>query len=116
VRAQTVTGYTALLDVIRARRAELGVSFEVLDLTAGLTPGHSQKIIGETPVKNFGRVSLECILGALGLVLVVRPDPVGLARVQGRLAGRLLSHPVRRKDRPAAASVAAGESNVVPAI
>jgi hypothetical protein len=107
LRATSVSNYTALLDCIRARKAELDISFEVLDAVSGLQSGYSAKLLAPHPARRLGEVSLACLLGALGLRLIVEPDPVALALVRDRLVQRQVS--VAGEMAVGAAGEAAGE-------
>jgi hypothetical protein len=90
-----VTDYAGLLEVIRRRMRELNITFETLDVVSGVQLGYSSKILGPTPSKCFGPVSLGCVLGALGMKLVAVEDPEQLAKVRDRLTPRSLALPVR---------------------
>jgi hypothetical protein len=103
VHAIDVCSYGDLLNVLRGRKAELGASFETIDVTSGLPAGYSQKLLGKTPVKRLGEISLGALLGCLGLKLVAVEDPVALARVERRLRARQLRHAVVHKRVAAAA-------------
>jgi hypothetical protein len=81
-----------LREVFRRRVAELNISLDTLDEIAGLPTRYSAKVFGLQRSKNFGQMSLEALLGALGLMLVVVEDAEALARVQSRLA------PLQRHD------------------
>jgi len=83
--ARPVASYEALLDVLRRRMAELDLTFDRLDDVAGLTLGHSSKILSPNPTKRLGPMSCWALLGALGLRLVVEEDLAQLARVKSRL-------------------------------
>ena len=72
--------------ILRARFAALGVSLETVDHIAGLPTRYTAKVIGLQPTRRFGQFSLDGLLGAAGVMLVVVPDAEALARVQGRLA------------------------------
>jgi hypothetical protein len=111
LRSIAVTNYTQLLDAIRRRKDELNVSFEILDAVSGLQSGYSAKLLSPRPVKRLGEVSLAALLGALGLRLVVRPDPDALSRVRSRLVPRQASpiHRVRART-PMGATAAARDS------
>jgi hypothetical protein len=85
------TSYAQLLDVLRARKNELNISFETLDALSGLQNGYSAKLIGPSVTRRLGEVSLGCLLGALCLKLTVQPDPVALARIKHRLTPRKAS-------------------------
>lgn len=88
MQATSVSNYTALLDCIRARKAELDISFEVLDAVSGLQSGYSAKLLAPHPARHMGELSLACILGALGLRLICVEDPEALALVRDRLVKR----------------------------
>jgi len=92
----TVKNYDDLLTIVRARVAELGISFETLDAVSGVCSGYSAKLIGATPCKRLGAVSLGAILGTLGIKLLVVEDLEQLARVRSRLVRRV-EHKVRRR-------------------
>jgi hypothetical protein len=79
-----------LRDAFRARVRDLGIAYETVDAIAGLPVGYTGKLLGANPSRNFGAVSFDSLLGALGLKLVAVEDTEALARVQGRLV------PIRR--------------------
>lgn len=64
-----VRGYAELRAALRRRRADLRLTVADLDAISGVQPGYSTKL--ENGIKNFGPQSLECILGALGLEIVL---------------------------------------------
>ena len=79
--------------VMRQRVAELNISLETLDAIAGLPTRYSSKVLGLQPTRRFGQFSLDGLLGALGLMLIVVEDAEALARVQRRLeAAQLQRH------------------------
>ena len=82
--------------ILRTRFAELGVSFETVDHIAGLPTRYTAKVIGLQPTRRFGQFSLDGLLGAAGVMLVVVPDAEALARIQSRLV------PLERVDHSAA--------------
>jgi hypothetical protein len=88
LQATECTSYAELLDVLRRRKDELNISFETLDATAGLQSNYASKILGPHPSRRLGEISLGCILGTLGLKLIVAPDPKALAKVRDRLVPR----------------------------
>lgn len=83
-----VHDFDDLLAVLRARKEALDVSFETLDHIAGVQPGYSAKLLGPTPSRQLGRMSLAAILGALGLQLVAVEDADAMARIGRRLVKR----------------------------
>jgi hypothetical protein len=74
-----------LREVFRRRVAELGVSLDTIDHIAGLPTRYTAKVLGLQPTRGFGQFSLDGLLGALGLMLIVVEDAEALARVQRRL-------------------------------
>jgi hypothetical protein len=84
LRATSVTHYTALLDAICRRKSELNLSYEQLDHCSGVQPGYSAKLLGPTPSKRFGEISLGAILGALAIKIVVTVDKEQEARMVNR--------------------------------
>ncbi len=69
-----VREYSDLIAAIRARMDELELTFDILDHRSGVQVGYSAKILGPTPTKSFGPVSLGCILGALRMKLIAIED------------------------------------------
>jgi hypothetical protein len=80
--------YEELHSLLRERVAELDVSRLTLDDAAGLTEGHSSKLLSPRPIKILGKVSLGSVLGALGCALVVIEDVEALARISPKLVKR----------------------------
>jgi hypothetical protein len=56
-----------LLDVVRGRRDELGLTHETIDSLGGLCDGYFSKLAADPPVRGFGEMSLRAVLGALAL-------------------------------------------------
>ena len=71
--------------ILRARFAALGVSLETVDHIAGLPTRYTAKVIGLQPTRRFGQFSLDGLLGAAGVMLVVVEDAEALDRVRNRL-------------------------------
>jgi hypothetical protein len=67
--------YHELVDAIALRLTELNVQHLLLDAKCGLAAGYTGKLLGSNPTKNYGRLSLDLHLQALGLMLIVAPDP-----------------------------------------
>lgn len=65
-----VTDMASLRAAVVTRRNELGLSQLAVDEIAGIQPGYLAKL--EIGMKNFGPMSLGCVMGALGIELVVR--------------------------------------------
>lgn len=98
-----------LLHTLRNRRDELNISHETIDNIAGLQSGYTSKLLAPTPIKNLGPMSFGALLGALGVALVIVPDPSAIAAVEKRWEKR------KRPQKRAPASIAASIQNEVPA-
>jgi hypothetical protein len=70
---KVVSTIPELLDVIRDRRNQLGLTHEGIDSLAGLPDGYFSKLVCDPPVRGFGEMSLKSVLNALAL---------GIARVE----------------------------------
>lgn len=73
-----------LVEVLRRRKQELQITDQELDRIAGLTSGHSGKLLGAARVKRFGELSLFLMLGALGLRLAVVIDENASRKFSGQ--------------------------------
>jgi hypothetical protein len=89
--------YDQLITAIRARRDELQVTHITIDEVAGLQGGYAGKLLCDPPIKLLGKVSFGCVLGALGLAVVLVQDNDALKKVQDRLVTR--KHRKMRPDR-----------------
>ncbi len=79
------TDYATFIAGLRLAVDELGVTHDVVDDIAGLTRGHTNKMLRPHPGKAIGRQSLGLLLGALGLKLLIAVDPEQRARLARRL-------------------------------
>lgn len=70
-----------LVDALRHRRDELNISHETIDQIAGYQSGYTSKLLAPRPIKNLGPMSFGSLLGALGIAVMVVPDPAACARV-----------------------------------
>jgi hypothetical protein len=73
-----------VLAALRARRDELGITFETLDAIAGWPCRYGAKLLAPEPSKNMGWQSLGLGLGALGTMLIMIEDEEQIRRVQSR--------------------------------
>jgi hypothetical protein len=93
----TVRDYPELHAALRARREELGISFETLAAVSGIPyavklleprpiidEGETRKARGRHHGRAIGLVSFEPLLGGLGLALIVAEDPLATARLRSR--------------------------------
>jgi hypothetical protein len=67
--------YDELIDAIAARVVEINTTHLALDAKTGLASGHSGKLLAVRRTKGYGKLSLDLHLQALGLAIVVIPDP-----------------------------------------
>jgi hypothetical protein len=88
LRSITCSDYSALLEAVRARMAETGITYATLDHIAGTSAGYAQKILGPRPVKTFGPVSMSLILGALALKVTLSVDKEAEERMRPRWVPR----------------------------
>jgi hypothetical protein len=65
--------YPELLQVLDARRRDLGLTMEAFDERSGLTNGYSAKLF--CGMRNFGPMSLPVVLQTLGVELLVAMPP-----------------------------------------
>ncbi|BBF92666.1 helix-turn-helix domain-containing protein [Blastochloris tepida] len=66
-----VSDYRALVQCLRDRKDDLGISLLELDERSGLQVGYSGKLLGAGMVRTLGPLSMGLMLGALGLELMV---------------------------------------------
>ena len=80
--------YAGMLDVVRARVAELNVNGERFDEFAGLPKGYLSKLTGVLPIRSIGATSMGPLFGGLGIYCMVLEDPAATARLKSRLVPR----------------------------
>jgi hypothetical protein len=86
-----VTSEAQLVQMLRDRRDQVGITNECLDGSAGWADRYGQKLLGSKPVKGFGAFSLELILRALALKIVrveFTEDPAQVAKLRSRWVKR----------------------------
>jgi hypothetical protein len=74
----------ALREVVRLRNT----TFASVDELGGLPAGYASKVLGPRPIKQLGKMSLECILGAPAVKCMIVTDDEQLARLEGRMHQR----------------------------
>jgi hypothetical protein len=82
-----ISDYGGLLEAFRERAKELEISREGIDQVAGWADGYAGKLLGGAAAKRrkiIGPLSLELLLAALGLKLILVEDPVATARTLAR--------------------------------
>src|SRR5437868_13877845 len=79
-----ISDYGGLLEAFRERAKELEISRQGIDSIAGWADGYAGKLLstGEAAKrrKRIGPLSLELMLGALGLKMILVEDPEATAR------------------------------------
>lgn len=80
--------------LLRALADKRGLSRRVIDELAGLTIGHTERILAEIPEKRIGIDTLFPLLWGLGLRMVIEDCPDNLARISEFVNGRA-DHMVR---------------------
>jgi hypothetical protein len=95
-KLRTIRGYHDLQDLFRARILEFGSDFESVDEFCGFTTNYVSKLLAPRPMRNFGTMSLDAMLSALGVTLVAYEDPRATARARERLKKREYSPAVSR--------------------
>jgi transcriptional regulator with XRE-family HTH domain len=80
--------YNSLRDALRAIRETQNISFELLDELAGMSRGHSSKVLAPHGSRRITLQSLAWIFGGLGVNAVLVNDPDTLKMIQPRLKPR----------------------------
>jgi hypothetical protein len=76
--------YEALVQAFRARQDELGLSNQLCDELAGLTSGHTDKLLGPSRNKTMGASTIDIFLELFGVSLVLVEDMDKVRRMQSR--------------------------------
>ena len=66
--------YAGVVDLLRRRKAELGLTCEVLDEITGLPSGYTGKVLGPKYVKRLGPLSLGLMMQAMSLKMRIMSD------------------------------------------
>lgn len=86
--------YRDLIELIRHRIDELGISLELANEIAGLPAGYLNTLLCGR--KKLGVLSLGCVLSALGLAIVITADDAQTLKIRPRLTLRRQSLPRAR--------------------
>ena len=78
-------------EAVRARCQGLGMTRAELDHEAGLTDGHSSKLLSRRAAKQFGRVTLGRVMAATDLVLIVAVDGKSVAQIEQIIAAQQIA-------------------------
>jgi hypothetical protein len=90
-----VRSYDDLHAILREVAVKRKLTRNGLDVIAGLASGHSSKLLAPVPIKRMGPSTLEPMLGALGVKLIVVSDPDALTRFAARVADNAADKPVK---------------------
>lgn len=83
-----VTDYEALQEAFIDRIEDLNVSRIAIDEAGGFTPGYSAKLLCQPPVKRLGAGTLDKMLRATGMALILVIDDERFAEVKAALSKR----------------------------
>jgi hypothetical protein len=70
MKGRRIRSRDELLAVIRGRRDQLDIAHVTIDAISGVADGYTSKLLCDPPMKQFGPISLDAILGALALQIV----------------------------------------------
>ena len=82
------SNHEQLVSLLAARRESLGISTLVLDEIALLSPGHVSKLLGPGRERGLSQISLDALLGALALRLIVVEDEAQASIMKNRWESR----------------------------
>jgi hypothetical protein len=82
------TDHESLVCLLAARKEQLGISNELLDDVALLSSGHVSKILGPRRERGLTSITIDALLGALAVRLVVVEDEAQALVMKGRWEGR----------------------------
>jgi hypothetical protein len=91
--ATPISDHDELVNLVRRRQEELGVSCLTIDEVAGLAAGHFSKLTCGS--KKFGLLSIFLVLEAMGLRVRIEEDPEATARLRHRWLPRNESYVLR---------------------
>jgi hypothetical protein len=83
-----IADYSSLLQVIRQRVDELGVTHETLDAISGLQTGYSSKLLCDPPLRRMGPLTLFIVLPSLGMSVALAVDPLAMKALETRMVRR----------------------------
>lgn len=77
-----------LVEAMRARKDELGLSNQFCDEVGGLSSGHTDKVIGPSRTKPMSRMMMDLMLEMLAMELHAYPNLEAAQRMESRWQGR----------------------------
>jgi hypothetical protein len=84
-----IDSYRGLVELIRQRIDELGISYETVDIIAGFSPRYTSKLLCNPPIRGLTVYSLFSFLGAIALAPTFQPDDAQLERLRRHSQWRL---------------------------
>lgn len=80
--------YDDLIDAMRARVAEIGITMEMLDELTGLQSGYCAKLLGPARIKTLGVLSFNLLMEAMALQFEPQTDMAKARELEARWEGR----------------------------
>lgn len=78
-----------LIDLLRARKDELGLSNQFVDQVGGIAAGHCDQLLGPSAHKSLGRHSINALLGVLAVKIALVVDEEQLRVMEGKFEARI---------------------------
>jgi hypothetical protein len=82
------TCHDELIALLRERQIALGLSNELADHVALLSAGHCDKLLGPARQRGLSQLSLDALMGALAVKLIVAEDAEQAARMRSHWEGK----------------------------
>jgi len=79
-----ISDYPSLVAALRDRKAQIGITDQVMDELAGWARGYTGKILGPASVKTIGQMSFGVCLGVLGVKLILVEDQEMMQQMEQR--------------------------------
>lgn len=83
--------YQDITEVFRARRIELGLSYEFIDLAGGLAKGHTEAMLGPSAKKGWGQSTFHFLCEILAVEFHAYPDIEAAKRMVDVWEGRRMA-------------------------
>src|SRR6266704_689853 len=83
--------YQDITEVFRARRIELGLSYEFIDLAGGLAKGHTEAMLGPSAKKGWGQSTFHFLCEILAVQFHAFPDIEAAQRMVDVWEGRRMA-------------------------
>jgi hypothetical protein len=80
--------HNELIDVLRARKEQLGLSNAWIEHTIQLADGHCDKVLGPARERGLSQLTIDGLLAVLAIKLVVVEDEAAVARMRPMWDGR----------------------------